>query len=263
MADLETYQKKQFFRDDYCGVLLTEMYSVPKGKKGDRQGCFHDASVALRFYKEQNDDGALTEKQYKKIRKAICKDLSVKDTTLKECPIIDPIDPDFSYIDLPEYKWLGKTKSLTTVEDILGEDDEENIEQTEKKEPKPPLGYLYTLKPTDVTLSDNVVEKEMEFIFSHQKQFDMVRIRKFLNKNVWVLSNEKEPQGEPNQLAKTQLGLDIRGVAYIFSLKPLHPSARKRKIADVEKEVTECFSAVKKTCLDKETSSDSSETPSL
>jgi len=253
---LETYQNKQYFVDQYSGVCLKEMYSVPKNKKGDREGVFHDPAVALRYFYDLFKEGKINEKKYEKIQKAIAKDLHVKKQSLKEAPVINPLYPDFTYLSLPEYKFVLKSEDvMITVEEFL----QETVEGLETKDlekegskKQEAQGCLYTVKPDDTDLATHVKEKQSEFLFNTPKSFNSIAVLSYNGKRVWVITDSNNTDGLENQLVADLFGIKAKGVVYLCSQKPIHFRSKKRKEAEecLEKALEDARSPKKKkSCL--------------
>lgn len=224
---LETYQNKKYFVDQYCGALCTVMYSVPKkNSKTERQGVFLCPSTAIKYYEDLLKNEDLTEKQFNNVLKAIASDLGTRKQFICASPVIDPLKPDLSFRDKPEYKWIHKADELMiSVEEFLEETEKES---KDKKEKGPPLGYLYTVKPEDTDLGTNAREKQDLFEFKKTNEFTTISLHQLDGKNVWLLRDDKST-GKDNQLIKEKLGEDAKGIAYICAQKALHKVKRTPK----------------------------------
>jgi len=248
---LETYQNKQYFVDQYCGALLDEMYSVPKNKKGDREGIFHDPAVALRYFGEQLKVGTINQKKFDKIQKSIARDLHVKISSLKEAPVIDPLEPDFGFLDHPEYKKIveGAEDVMISVKEFLEEEEKPKDKDSGEKAGPETCGFLYTVKPEDTELSTHDVEKQSEFIFKTAKAFSLITVVSYKGKKVWVITDTTNTEGKENQLAASLFNIKARGVVYLCSQKPLHASKKRKSEAELLLESATSPKKPKPSCL--------------
>lgn len=213
----------------WTGTLLRQYYAVPDSK-GERKGCFRDPMCAVAWIKTQVETEKLHWDKGRNRLAAIKKDLELSDTEpLYEAPLVNPANPDFSYLVGAEVAHMarfpalkvddtipkeepGSKKKLPVKRKAASSSSSSSQYKTDKK--------LYSYELAAVGDRTEVTTVDYRDFQDCQVSGDILALQTYKSKDVILLYGG---DSTPNRRAEAMFpGTHLTGTVHILSRKPLH-----------------------------------------